>query len=100
MKKLLPILLAGFATTVLADIDRTKKPEADPAPAASFPDYRTVTLSNGLKVFVTIHPSALLRVQDEKDRRSGYAAFVNDLRSVQRLAQLSAGQAQPIHAVG
>lgn len=52
MKKLLPILLAGFATTVLADIDRTKKPEADPAPAASFPDYRTVTLSNGLKVFV------------------------------------------------
>lgn len=52
MKKLLPILLAGFATTVLADIDRTKKPEADPAPAASFPDYRTVTLPNGLKVFV------------------------------------------------
>ncbi|HSI14292.1 MAG TPA: pitrilysin family protein [Chthoniobacter sp.] len=53
MKKLLfPLLIAGFATTVLADIDRTKKPEADPAPAASFPDYRTVTLPNGLKVFV------------------------------------------------
>ena len=52
MKKLLPLLLVGVATTALADIDRTKKPEADPAPAASFPDYRTVTLSNGLKVFV------------------------------------------------
>src|SRR5262249_7504020 len=35
-----------------AAIDRTKKPEPDPAPAASFPDYKTVTLPNGLKVFV------------------------------------------------
>jgi predicted Zn-dependent peptidase len=52
MNKLLPILIAGFATTVLADIDRTKQPAPDPAPAASFPDYRTVTLPNGLKVFV------------------------------------------------
>lgn len=52
MKKLLPFLILGFAASALADIDRTKKPEADPAPAASFPDYRTETLPNGLKVFV------------------------------------------------
>ncbi|MDR3406642.1 MAG: pitrilysin family protein [Chthoniobacter sp.] len=52
MKKLLPLLLAGVAATAFADVDRTKKPEPDPAPAASFPDYRTVTLPNGLKVFV------------------------------------------------
>ena len=35
-----------------AAIDRTKKPAPDPAPAASFPDYKTETLPNGLKVFV------------------------------------------------
>jgi len=35
-----------------AAVDRTQKPPADPAPAASFPDYREVTLPNGLKVFV------------------------------------------------
>jgi zinc protease len=52
MKTLLSLLLAGVATTALADVDRTRKPEADPAPTASFPDYRTETLPNGLKVFV------------------------------------------------
>jgi uracil-DNA glycosylase len=44
--------------------------------------------ANGLKVFVTIHPSALLRLQDEDEKRSAYAGFVNDLRSVGRLAGL------------
>lgn len=50
--------------------------------------------ANGLKVFVAIHPSALLRLQDEEEKRSGYAAFVNDLRSAERLARLSAGEAK------
>lgn len=49
--------------------------------------------ANGLRVFVTIHPSALLRLEDEEDKRSGYASFVNDLRSVGRLAKLSPGEA-------
>ena len=52
MKKLLLTLLTGFAVSALADIDRTKKPEPAPAPAASFPDYKTETLPNGLKVFI------------------------------------------------
>jgi len=52
MKKLLSLLLAGVAVPAFADVDRTKKPEPDAAPAASFPDYRTETLPNGLKVFV------------------------------------------------
>ncbi len=52
MKKALALLLAGFATAAFADIDRTQKPEPDPAPAASFPDYKTETLPNGLKVFI------------------------------------------------
>src|SRR5580692_9209136 len=51
-------------------------------------------LANGLQVLVTIHPSALLRLQDEEDKRSGYASFVNDLRSIERLAELSTGQAK------
>jgi uracil-DNA glycosylase len=51
-------------------------------------------LENGLRVLVTIHPSALLRLQDEEDKRSGYASFVNDLRSIERLAELSTGQAK------
>jgi predicted Zn-dependent peptidase len=41
-----------LATAAHAAIDRAKKPEPDPAPAASFPDYKTVTMPNGLKVFV------------------------------------------------
>jgi uracil-DNA glycosylase len=49
---------------------------------------------NGLQVFVTIHPSALLRLQEE-DKRSAYAGFVNDLRSVGRLVERSgANQSQ------
>ncbi len=51
--KFLPLALALlFPLLAPAAIDRTKKPDADPAPAASFPDYVTATLPNGLKVFV------------------------------------------------
>jgi uracil-DNA glycosylase len=57
-------------------------------------------LANGLRVLVTIHPSALLRLQDEEDKRSGYASFVNDLRSIERLAK-SPCKAQPrVRAAG
>lgn len=41
-----------MAATAVADIDRTQKPSPGPAPEASFPDYKQVTLPNGLKVFV------------------------------------------------
>jgi uracil-DNA glycosylase len=47
-------------------------------------------LEGGLRVFVTIHPSSLLRVEDEEDRRSRYAEFVSELRSVEQLAKTSA----------
>ncbi len=51
------ILTLAIATTCIAAplhaaIDRAKKPDPDPAPAAAFPDFKTVTLKNGLKVFV------------------------------------------------
>ena len=35
-----------------AAIDRAQKPKPGPAPAAAFPDFKTATLQNGLKVFV------------------------------------------------
>jgi uracil-DNA glycosylase len=44
---------------------------------------------NGSLVFVTIHPSALLRLQDEEEKRSGYASFVHDLRSMERIVESS-----------
>jgi uracil-DNA glycosylase len=43
--------------------------------------------ASGLRVFVTIHPSALLRLQDEEEKRSAYASFVNDLRLIEQLAK-------------
>lgn len=46
------LVLLTLASGAAAAIDRTKRPEPDPAPAASFPDYKTQTLPNGLKVFV------------------------------------------------
>ena len=49
---LLPALLLAAAAPLHADIDRTKKPEPGPAPEAAFPDYKTVELPNGLKVFI------------------------------------------------
>jgi DNA polymerase len=54
-----------------------------------------LNVANGLRVFVTIHPSALLRLQDEEEKRSGYASFVKDLRSIKRLAEGPASRANP-----
>jgi DNA polymerase len=51
-------------------------------------------VANGLRVFVTIHPSALLRLQEEEEKRSAYAGFVNDLRSAVRLVGLPACKAK------
>jgi len=39
---------------------------------------------DGLEVLVTLHPSALLRV-DPEDREAAFEAFVADLRQAQRL---------------
>jgi hypothetical protein len=50
---------------------------------------------SGLRVFVTIHPSALLRVRGEEEKRSGFASVVKDLRAIERLAELPAARANP-----
>jgi DNA polymerase len=37
-------------------------------------------LDDGTKAFVTLHPSALLRIRDEADKQRAYRSFVDDLR--------------------
>jgi uracil-DNA glycosylase len=51
--------------------------------------------TNELRVFMTVHPSALLRLQDEEEKRSAYGSFVKDLRSIERLIEAPASQANP-----
>jgi uracil-DNA glycosylase len=42
-------------------------------------------LQDGNRLLVTIHPSALLRIDDEKDRARQYGKFVADLKICARL---------------
>ena len=50
--------------------------------------------ANGLRIFITIHPSALLRLQDEDERHLAYAGFVKDLRSAGQLAKVPPTEAE------
>jgi len=40
--------------------------------------------ADGVPVFITIHPSALLRIQDEDERHAEYKRFVADLKAAKR----------------
>ncbi|HWB51585.1 MAG TPA: UdgX family uracil-DNA binding protein [Stellaceae bacterium] len=48
------------------------------------------TLADGTKARVTIHPSLLLRLQDEADKLAEYERFVADLKAAAALAGLAA----------
>jgi uracil-DNA glycosylase len=48
-----------------------------------------VELADGTKLVVTIHPSALLRIEDEDDKHAAYRDFVADLKT----ARTAAGKA-------
>ena len=47
-------------------------------------EIRAVTYAEvrhyGTKAFVTLHPSALLRIREEADKQRAYRSFVDDLR--------------------
>jgi uracil-DNA glycosylase family protein len=45
---------------------------------------QTIALEDGATAFVTVHPSALLRIKDEADKRRQYRSFVDDLRLASR----------------
>ena len=42
---------------------------------------RPLDLADGTRLFITMHPSALLRIKDEGDKRAAYRQFVADLKS-------------------
>jgi uracil-DNA glycosylase family protein len=48
---------------------------------------RSLPLDDGSKAFVTVHPSALLRIKDETDKRQAYSSFVADLRLASKALQ-------------
>jgi len=45
---------------------------------------RRLNLADGTAAFVTVQPSALLRLKDEDDKRRQYRDFVKDLRLASR----------------
>jgi recombinational DNA repair protein RecR len=45
-----------------------------------------VELADGTKLVVTIHPSALLRIEDEGDKHAAYHALVDDLKAARPAA--------------
>ena len=48
-----------------------------------------IDLHDGLRLVVTVHPSSLLRAEDEADRREKHRAFVADLKAAARLVPAS-----------
>jgi uracil-DNA glycosylase len=49
-----------------------------------------IDLHDGTRLVVTIHPSALLRIRDEEDKRAQYRDFVKDLKAAARYVFQSA----------
>jgi DNA polymerase len=45
---------------------------------------RVLTLQDGGRMLATIHPSYILRIEDEADKRAEYRKFVTDLRACTR----------------
>jgi len=48
-----------------------------------------VDMADGTKLVVTVHPSALLRVEDENDRHAAYKDFVADLKAAAEAAKIA-----------
>jgi uracil-DNA glycosylase len=46
---------------------------------------RPMALADGTVLAVTVHPSSLLRIQDEDDKRSAYEGFVADLKAAKAI---------------
>jgi uracil-DNA glycosylase family protein len=72
-----PVIVALGATAVKSLTGRT----------ASITSLRgsPVTLADGAQLIVTIHPSYLLRIREEADKRSEYGRFVGDLKQAAAL---------------
>jgi len=42
---------------------------------------KPLELADGTRLFITVHPSALLRMEDESDKQAAYRQFVADLKT-------------------
>lgn len=42
---------------------------------------KPIVMADGTRLIVTIHPSALLRIEDDDDRHAAYQSFVADLKA-------------------
>jgi uracil-DNA glycosylase len=47
-----------------------------------------VAMADGTRLVVTVHPSSLLRIEDEADKRAAYKAFVADLKAAKATTEL------------
>jgi uracil-DNA glycosylase len=52
-------------------------------------------LASGPRVLITVHPSALLRLKDEEEKRAAYDAFVQDLRPIAQIVGRRAASGRP-----
>jgi DNA polymerase len=51
---------------------------------------KPVDFKDGAQLVVTIHPSALLRIEDEAAKREAYREFVSDLKLAAKLGAKAA----------
>jgi DNA polymerase len=47
-------------------------------------------MADRTKLVVTVHPSALLRIEDEDDRHAAYQDFVADLKAAAQVGKTAA----------
>lgn len=50
-----------------------------------------IALADGTQLIVTVHPSALLRIKDDDERRAAYRSFVADLKAAAKQRPAGAG---------
>ena len=49
-------------------------------------------MADGTSLIVTVHPSALLRIEDEAERRTAYRRFVADLKAAATIKSAPKGR--------
>ena len=42
---------------------------------------KPITMADGTRLIVTVHPSSLLRIEDDEARQAAYQSFVADLKA-------------------
>jgi DNA polymerase len=56
---------------------------------------KAMAMPDGTRLVVTVHPSALLRIEDEEERRAAYRSFVADLKVAAKANASASANAAP-----